>query len=182
MALQQVFPLIEKQTGFVVFYNKELLKDARSVSATVKDMPLADFLAVILKDQPLRFRIVGKTIVLSRKTAATQQNELPIKGKVTGPGGEGLPGVSIKVKGSSAGTVTDASGNFVLLVPGEDAVLQFSSIGYLTKEITVGTQRNFTLALEESARQMNEVVVTALGIKREKKALGYAIGEVGGDE
>jgi TonB-linked SusC/RagA family outer membrane protein len=182
MTLQQLFPLIEKQTGFVVFYNKELLKDTRPVSVTVKDMPLADFLTAILKDQPLHFRIVGKTIVLSRKAAALQDEEIPIKGKVTAPGGEALPGVSIKVKGASAGTVTNASGDFMLLVPGENAVLQFSSIGYLTREIRVGSQRNITMILEENARQMNEVVITALGIKREKKALGYAIGEVGGDE
>jgi TonB-linked SusC/RagA family outer membrane protein len=182
MELQQVFTTIEKTTGFVVFYNKDLLKDTRPVSLTVKDMPLADFMSAVLKGQPLHFRIVGKTIVLSRKTTVPQEEPVRIKGKVTAPGGEALPGVSIKVKDAPGGTVTDAGGNFTLLIPGKNAVLQFSSIGYVLREITIADQRDITVALEESSRQMNEVVVTALGIKREKKALGYAVGEVGGEE
>jgi TonB-dependent SusC/RagA subfamily outer membrane receptor len=85
-----------------------------------------------------------------------------------------LAGVTVLVKGSTSGVVTDVDGRFSIPVPNNQAVLQFSFIGFTTKEIPVGTQTTFTISLEESITGLEEVVVTALGIKRESKSLGYA--------
>ena len=101
-----------------------------------------------------------------------QQN---VSGKVTAQeDGSGLPGVSIIIKGTSTGTVSDIDGNYSISVPGPDAVLVYSFIGYSTKEVSVGstTQLNVVLSVEES--ELDEFIVTAFGISQEKKALGYA--------
>lgn len=93
-----------------------------------------------------------------------------------------LIGVSVVLKGTTTGTTTDIDGRYSLNVPNEQAVLQFSFIGFTPQEITVGAQSTINLALVESAQMMEEVVVTALGIKREAKALGYAVTQVNTEE
>jgi len=93
-----------------------------------------------------------------------------------------LAGVTVVVKGTPAGIITDADGRFSIPVPNNEAILQFSFIGFTPQEVTVGTQTAVDIALEEAVLQMGEVVVTALGIKRESKKLGYAITSVNTEE
>jgi TonB-linked SusC/RagA family outer membrane protein len=85
-----------------------------------------------------------------------------------------MPGVNIVVKGLTVGTTTDANGKFSITVPGRDAVLAFSFIGFNAQEITVGSQAVIDVTMTPSATQLGEIVVTSLGIRREKKALTYA--------
>ena len=85
-----------------------------------------------------------------------------------------LAGVTVLVMGSTSGIVTDIDGRFSIPVPNNQAVLQFSFIGFTTKEVPVGTQSTFTISLEESITGLEEVVVTALGIRKESKSLGYS--------
>ena len=87
-----------------------------------------------------------------------------------------LIGASIVVKGSATGTVSDFNGNYAIEVP-EGATLVFSYVGYVTQAVPVGDQKVINVSMEEGT-QLNEVVVTALGVSKEKKALGYAITEV----
>jgi TonB-linked SusC/RagA family outer membrane protein len=93
-----------------------------------------------------------------------------------------LVGVTVVVKGTPAGIITDADGRFSIPVPNDDAVLQFSFIGFTPQEVIVGTQTTVDVSLEETMLEMAEVVVTALGIKRESKKLGYAITSVNTEE
>ncbi|MBO9616698.1 MAG: SusC/RagA family TonB-linked outer membrane protein [Dyadobacter sp.] len=104
--------------------------------------------------------------------------DLSIKGKVQSADGY-LPGASILIKGTSRGSTTDTNGDFTLSAPA-NATLVISFIGYKTLEIPVGSKTVFDITLENDATQFNEIVVTALGIAREKKALGYAVQEVSG--
>jgi TonB-linked SusC/RagA family outer membrane protein len=105
-----------------------------------------------------------------------------VTGKVTDGQGEGIPGTTVLVKGSEKGTSTDADGNFAIDVPDDQAVLVFSSIGFTTKEVPVGSQSVVNVVLEQSAAVLEEVVVTALGIQRDKKALTYATQQIAGTE
>ena len=89
-------------------------------------------------------------------------------------------GASVVVKGTTNGTITDFDGNFSLSGVKKGAVLEISFIGYSTKEV-IWEGKAFNVTLEEDTQQLEEVVVTALGIKREKKALGYAVQDVKGD-
>ncbi|HTD97994.1 MAG TPA: SusC/RagA family TonB-linked outer membrane protein, partial [Mucilaginibacter sp.] len=102
-----------------------------------------------------------------------------VTGTVTEKSGQPIPGVNVAEKGTSNGVSTNADGKFTLTVkPG--AVLTFSFIGFKTKEVTVGAEATLNVVLESNESALNEVVVTALGIKREKKSLGYAVQEVKG--
>lgn len=103
----------------------------------------------------------------------------PISGRVIDRStNEGLPGVSVIVKGTTNGTATDADGRYALNVSGSTATLQFKFLGYVTAEQTVGTTDVIDIALGVDNKQLDEVTVTALGISREKRALGFAVSEV----
>ncbi|ULQ56969.1 SusC/RagA family TonB-linked outer membrane protein [Flavihumibacter rivuli] len=96
---------------------------------------------------------------------------------------QGVISATVKVKGTNISTATDADGRFSLNVPTGPIVLEVSSIGFGTVAYNVGaTDNNISVSLSQAGKQMDEVVVTALGIRKEKKALGYAISEVKGDE
>src|SRR5690606_24376993 len=110
----------------------------------------------------------------------SQSREATITGKVTDENGEPLPGVTVSVEGSLTGTVTDLEGNYSLTVP-EGSVLTFSFIGYSTQRISVGKQTVINASLVPDVQALSEVVVTAFGIEKEKKALSYAVQEISGD-
>jgi len=109
--------------------------------------------------------------------------ERTVSGKITNAS-DGLPifGVNIAVVGTSQGTVSDADGNYSIKVSSDEATLSFSFIGFTSKKIKVAGQSVINVALESSDISLEDVVVTALGIKREKKALTYSAENVGGDE
>src|SRR5690606_7451483 len=100
-----------------------------------------------------------------------------ITGTVSDTSGTPLPGVTVVVDGTNRGTTTDLDGNFSIAAdPGE--VLLFSYLGMSTKAVTVGSGTNLQVVLQEDSTQLDEVVVTALGITRDKRSLGYATQEV----
>ena len=104
-----------------------------------------------------------------------------VTGKViSSDDGYSLPGVTIQVKGTTTGTVTDIDGNYSLKVDIQD-VLVFSFVGYRTKEIAVKGKDKINVALDTDAQILDDVVVTALGIRRQKRELGYATEEIGGE-
>jgi TonB-linked SusC/RagA family outer membrane protein len=96
--------------------------------------------------------------------------------------GTALPGLSIIVKGTTIGTVTTFEGKYSIEVPDDNAVLVFSFIGFTSQEIAVEGKSVIDVVMEESFEALDEVVVTALGIKREEKSLGFSVGKVSGEE
>ena len=104
--------------------------------------------------------------------------QLAITGKLTNSNGEPITGASILEKGTLNGVVSDIDGKYKIVVSSPEAVLVFSFMGYLKEEKSVGTQTTIDLVMIEDMHNLNEVVVTAMGIKREEKALGYAISTV----
>lgn len=113
---------------------------------------------------------------------AQAQRDLKLTGVVKETNGNSLSGVFVLVKGTTIGTTTDMDGQFALAVPEQGATLVFSFLGYATQEIEVRNQTDVQVILVEELNKLNEVVVTALGISREKKALGYAVQDVGSTE
>ena len=103
-----------------------------------------------------------------------------VSGKVVDDTGEGVIGASVVVKGTTVGTVTDVDGKFSMNIPSDKKTLVISLLGMKTKEVAAGASLN--ILLEDDSRVMDEVVVTALGISKEKKALGYAVADVSGEE
>ncbi|MEP2667992.1 MAG: SusC/RagA family TonB-linked outer membrane protein [Cyclobacteriaceae bacterium] len=93
-----------------------------------------------------------------------------------------LPGVNIIIKGTTNGTITDVNGDYSITVPSENDVLLFSFVGFNTQEVAISGRSNISLELSSDAKQLSEIVVTALGVERDKKALGYATQEISGDD
>lgn len=107
---------------------------------------------------------------------------ITVNGRVTDETGSGFPGVNVLVKGTSIGTSTDADGKYSLPVQDENAVLVFSFIGYLTAEESVGSRTTIDFSMKPDVKALEEVVVTALGIERSSKSLGYATSKVNAEQ
>ena len=129
---------------------------------------LVFFIAVML----VVTHVWGQTNVRGQKT---------VSGKVTDNSGEGLPGVNVVIKGTTIGSITDFDGNYQVSVE-ENSTLVFSFVGFAPQEIEVGTRSVINMTLSQDVRALDEVVVTALGIEREKKALGYSVTQVAGED
>ena len=109
-----------------------------------------------------------------------QDNVISVSGTVKDTKGEPLIGVSVLVKGTTNGTVTDLDGKFTLKASAGD-ILEFSYIGYAPQSVTVTNANPLNITLSEDTQALDEVVVTALGIKRSEKALSYNVQKVGGE-
>lgn len=118
--------------------------------------------------------------LLSGSSAFAQ--ERTIVGKIVTPDGAGLQGVTIQEKVTQGFTTSDAEGNYTLTIKGQNPVLVFSFIGYTAQEVPVGRDTRINITLVPNSKQLNEVIVTALGIKKEVKRIGYAVQELKGDE
>lgn len=129
----------------------------------------------------LRFIVSILSCAFAIVTPDLRAQDRTVSGKVTAvEDGSALPGVNVVLKGTATGTVTDASGNFALSVP-TVGTLVFSFIGLSSKEVPIAGRSVVDVQLSQDVQQLNEVVVTAVGIEREKKALGYAVSNVGAD-
>lgn len=114
--------------------------------------------------------------------AASAMAQNVVSGRVTSSeDGSGMPGVNILVKGSSQGTITDVNGEFALTIPSPSSTLVFSFVGFISQEVNVDGRANINVVLATDARQLSEVVITALGVEKDKKAIGYALQSVSGE-
>ncbi|WP_276369750.1 SusC/RagA family TonB-linked outer membrane protein [Chryseolinea sp. H1M3-3] len=135
---------------------------------------------ISLGSQPQRALLFASAWLLLICSAYAQTN---VSGRVTSGEDEApLPGVNILVKGTSNGTISDADGKFSIAVPSEESILIFSFVGYQAQELSVAGRTSVDVALASDAKQLSEVVVTALGIERETRDLGYAVQEINGDD
>jgi TonB-linked SusC/RagA family outer membrane protein len=192
VSLVQAFSKIEAQSPFHFMYRDEDIKNIRNLNLAPGKHTVAECLKLLLANTSLIFRQIDNHILVKRESqrppaAASALNTVvttydrEIKGKVTNAHGEPLGGVSITLKGSAIGTATDAEGRFSINVP-ENGVLVFSFVGFKTLEAPVKGRNSFNVTLEDQTQSLNEAVVTALGIRKEKKALTYAVTEINGSE
>lgn len=129
------------------------------------------------------FFLLLSMLQVSTVLAAAPRAEVTVTGTVTSADdGTALPGVNVYLKGAQVGTITDADGRYSLAVENENGILVFSYIGFTTQEISIAGKTSIDVVLEPSRESLNEVVVTALGIKREERSLGYSVGKVKGED
>ncbi len=183
--LSQVFDEIEAQTSYALFYKKDVLDDQRLVSITVVKEEVANVLKTLLKNDKVSYKVVDNSIVivpdyLDPSSGLAQQGKT-VTGKVVDQSGVPIPGASISIKGTILGTLSDSEGIFTLTQVPEEAVLSISFLGMSTLEVSVAGKSQLTIVLQEETFGLSEVVVTALGIKREQKSLGYAVQEISGE-
>jgi iron complex outermembrane receptor protein len=117
-----------------------------------------------------------------RPANLSTQQEIKVTGTVTNMSGETMPGVNVTIEGTAIGVVTDMDGKYTITVPNEKSVLVFSFVGYTPEKVVVEKQTKIDMVLVEDIKALSEVVVTALGIKKEKKVLGYATTTIKGDD
>jgi TonB-linked SusC/RagA family outer membrane protein len=130
-----------------------------------------------------KFLLLGFMLMFAFTFSESWAQERTVSGKVTSvDDGSTLPGVNVVLKGTTNGTVTDIDGNFKLSVPSEGGTLVFSFIGLATEEVSVGTRSVIDVQMSPDVKQLSEVVVTAVGIEREKKALGYSVASVDAEQ
>lgn len=182
--LGQVIKKIEAQSQYQFFYEDQLLTtpvDALNLPNTT----LENALNVILKSTNVSYKIEDNIVYLSNKqtvSANENQTQREITGVVVDGSGLPLIGVNVSIKGSSSGTITDFDGKYVLRVPNSEAQVIFSYIGYKQEIVSAKGKSVLNVTMKEDTQLIKEVVVTALGIKREKKMLGYSVQELKSDE
>jgi len=188
--IEKVLQTIEEKSDYHFLYNNKLVNVDRKVSVRVKDATIADILDRLFESENVEYQVEGNHIILSPKekvkglvsgVESVQQQQKTITGKVTDTNGEPIIGATILIKGTTQGTVTDMDGNYTLQNVPEDAILQFSYVGMETQEMPVRGKTVINVAMKEATELLEEVVVTALGIKREEKALGYSVQKIRGE-
>jgi TonB-dependent starch-binding outer membrane protein SusC len=169
--LEKLFAEIKKQTGYVVFYDYTVLKEAKPITVDVKNVTLEQLLTESFKQQPLTFTLEGKTILVTRKIVDTKHIDklniaLPIdvKGKVTNEDGIPIAGANVLVKGTNKVVTTDGNGDFMITDVPDGAELEITFVGYERKIVTVryGTPINTSLAI--SSKELDVAIVQAYGI------------------
>lgn len=183
-SIKEVLFSIENQTGYHFLYDNKDIAHIGTIDIDVGKVTMEAALLECFKNLPLSYKIFGNTIVLKRENtleiAAAPLQQLIVRGRVTDTQGEALSGVSVLVKGTSRGTTTDAEGRYSIET--QEGILIFTYVGFVLQEIAVNKQTEINVVLETAETELNAVVVTALGISREKKALAYSVSEVGGEE
>ena len=161
-SIENVLFNIEEQSHYVFLYNKDMIDVDRRVNVQFRDANIEDILKHIFNGTEVEYRIIGKQIALS-PGYAEQEQAIKITGKVTEPSGAPLPGVTVLVKGTSNGIVTDMDGNYVLGNVPMDANLVFSFIGMKTMEVQVAGKTTIDVIMQEDVESIEEVVVTGYG-------------------
>lgn len=179
VTVKEAFRQIEELTDFNFVYNEKELNTNEKISVKTNNSSLAEILEEISKQAKISFKQVNYNISvkpIEKNTIETVQRvyqAITVTGKVTSsedPGG--LPGVNIVIKGTDQGTVTDVNGNYHIEVPGSDAILVFSSVGFLTEEITVGNRSVIDLTMTQDITALEEIVVVGYGTQKKSDLTG----------
>jgi TonB-linked SusC/RagA family outer membrane protein len=193
--LRKVLNKIEKQANVKFAYRPSFLPQEHKISLVVSNKTLSEVLQKVIAPLKIKWEIVGQQIILSpdpdKNSFLSRQldtevaaSPLPadrnITGKVSDERGEGLPGVSIVVKGTQQGTTTNSDGTFAMSVATGDAVLIFSFVGYASKEVQVGSQTNISVSLEVDNKSLEEFVVVGYGAVKKSDLTG-SVGTIKGD-
>lgn len=183
-SLEKVIKQIQAQSKYQFFYDDNLAS-IRIESLSVKDAPLNEVLDKALIGKDIVYKIDDNVVYLSKANVLPSTNVVKqvqkITGRVLDANGEPLIGVSVLEKGTTNGSITNIDGNYSLDATNANAILQYSYIGYQTVEMSVAGKKVINVVLKEDAQALDEVVVTALGIKRSEKALSYNVQQVNAD-
>ena len=181
VSLPKVLQEIEKQTGMSVAYNATQLVNKQPVSLDLKDAPLNVALKTILKGTGFSYKMQDNYIMVVEDTTKQQVSKV-IRGAIVDVDQQPIIGVTIFVEGTNIGTTTNVEGAYTLENITVGSVVDVSYIGYTTQQFTVVTGDVYDITLLQNSEMLDDVVVTALGIKREQKALSYNVQQVKGDE
>ena len=181
--LYQAFDVISNKTNLKFAFDKnEIDKNAR-ITTNLKNASLSEVLMEISKSADLKFRRINENIFVSTRNlfskAVTEKIDpeeyqgTTVSGKVTSvEDKEGLPGVNVVVKGTTQGTVTDINGDYSINVPSAESVLVYSSVGYISEEVSVGSQTVIDISMTADIKSLQEIVVVGYGTQKKANLTG----------
>ena len=164
--VKEVLQKIEQQSEFYFLYNSELIDVHRKVDVVVTNEKIDNILSKLFSDNKVNILVQERHIILSPAKENSLQQGKKITGKITDSSGGSLPGVSVVIKGTTTGVITDNSGNFTLTNIPENAILQFSFVGMKAQEVSVGNKTTINLVMAEETIGLDEVVAVGYGIQK----------------
>ncbi len=181
--LSDVFEEIERQSDFYFLFKNDEINTTREISINLEKAPIEEVLEELFDGTGMNYQFVDRYIVIGKSESPStfMQEPQELKGVIKDENGMTLPGVTVFIKGTSRGTTTDMNGTYQINVkPGETIVYSF--VGMETVEMVYAGENKLDITLSPDALQVEEVIVTALGIKREEKTLTYATQAVSSEE
>ena len=173
--LQELFNQIEKTSNYRFFYNNDDVDVLQKVSVNMKDNTLGKILSSVFRDLPYAFRELDNNLILVERVNRLNtlfQQQKKVTGKVTDASGSPLPGVTIVIKGTTNGTITDFDGNYILPNVSSDQVLVFSFVGMKAFEIPVNDQTVINVVMQEESIGLDEVVAIGYGTVKKRDLTG----------
>ena len=176
--IESVLDRLEQQLDVRFVYSPTLIGADRRVTVQAANKPLTQVLDELLAPRHIQYEVRKNRIILSQAKKVAAAN-VPVSGRVTDSKGEGIPGVTVLVRGTTIGATTDATGAFSLSAP-EGSTLVFSSVGYTAQEVPLtGTTTGLAISLKESAKDLGEIVVVGYGTQERQSVTG-AVASVSG--
>ncbi len=173
--LSKVLKMIEEQSDYYFVYNSTNENLNKEVSVNANNTKVLDVLAKLFNKSGLVYSVSKEGLVV-----VSQQQQVAVAGVVTDDKGNPLAGATVRVKGTAVGRATDINGRFMIdAATGNTLIISFA--GYTSQEVAVTKEGDLKIVLLEDNRMLNEVVVTALGMKKEKRSLGYSVTQVAGE-
>ena len=179
--VREALLILEKNSNVKFVYSSRVIDADRKVNLNVNKVPMADVLDKLLRPLNLKYEVSGRQIVLDKvekSSYAPEPEDLPViiektvTGKVTDETGGGLPGVSVILKGTQRGTITDAQGQYELSIPDAQAVIIFSFVGYISQEEIVGNRATLDISLKVNEKSLEDVVVVGYGSQKRRDVIG----------
>jgi TonB-linked SusC/RagA family outer membrane protein len=180
--VKDVLSVIEEKSEFYFLFNSKLVDVDRKVDINVSNQQVEKILDNLFAGTNVGYTILDRQIVIQPINAVSEVGSIQqkmITGVVKDENGEPIPGVSVVVKGTTRGALTDLDGKFQLEVTGSDKVIQFSFVGMKTQEITIGDQRNLTVTMVQETIGIEEVVAVGYGVQRKVTSTGSVVSSKG---
>ena len=173
-SLKTALQVLEKESGFNIFYLSSKVSPHYGITLKKESRSIQRTLELILQNTQLTFRQQDKSIILTEvlKTVNEPATKPPITGKVTDKDGLGLPGVSVILKGTTQGTITDENGSYQLTLPDDGNVLIFSFVGYVSQEIVLNGKTSLDVVLQVDEKSLEEVVIVGYGAQKKVNLTG----------
>ncbi|MBL7972867.1 MAG: TonB-dependent receptor [Prolixibacteraceae bacterium] len=179
-AIKDILQEIENKSDFYFMYDARKVNVTQRVDIASNNMLITEILDRVFRETEIKYRINNRLIALSNEAAPVSENIKKVTGKVTDASGAPLPGVSVVVKGTTSGTITNADGEYSLANVPANVTLQFSFVGMKMQEVKVAGKTSVNVALEDETIGVEEVVVVGYGTQKKQNLTG-AIASVSGD-
>ena len=182
VSLQQVFEEIQKNSEFIIFYKDNQVDPSHVTNVNIENATVDQILDQAFKGTDLGYKIIDRQIVVSKekiegkpsvtKTESTTAQKKEVSGLVKDSKGVPLPGVTIMIKGTTIGVITDKDGNFTISVPADAKTISFSFVGMKKKEILIGDKSVINIVMEDEMVDMSEIVVVGYGTQKKRDVIG----------